>query len=565
MVVALLLVYTVIMLLLGQLSNRRLANKTAGSSKATQSKQFLDGGRSFGFWRVFTLVSAMWCSWMVSVELETGFLSGISAVWFGGSIILMSIFVAAFLLNPFRRIGYLTNSNLVGRRFGTVARDISALVIGITFPVFAMSNILAAASFIHVILGWPLWTTLVGSTLLILLYVSMNGIWSIAYTQVANLIIMIAGLVIATLFALHNHPVFVPSKAPIPGFLNLFGVGPAMILVWFFMNILNSVSAQAEFQAIAAVKNPKTGQRAVYLSTVLLIAFALLPVLLGMATREYFPHAANGLLAFPMYLRLVAPHWAIALVALGFWASALTWCAPLLFSGASSLGLDLLNRTRAVPTSEDNAIKIRRWTRWSLLVQGALVVLYALIRPDEIAWWQVFGLTIRNGAIVAPTIAFLLWPVVRSRSVILSMVCGAASGLLWNAATGFSATVFWFGINPMWVGTGASFLVMMIDTCCTGQVSLTFTAKKKRRNAGHCFAVLGLVLFAVSMALPFWHAKALLGPGLFLGVTLWFFSLVAYVEEQDIAPIANTMKEANEGDNGVTVRLTPHASDTLVD
>lgn len=552
MVATVLLVYTLVMLLLGQLSHRRRTNKAASS------QQFLDGGRSFGFWRVFTLVSAMWCSWMVSVELETGFLSGISAVWFGGSVIVMSILVAAFLLEPFRKIGYLTNSNLVGRRFGNLARDISALVIGVTFPIFAMSNVLAAAAFLHVILGWPLWITLVGSTLLILAYVSMNGIWSIAYTQAANLLVMVAGFAIATVFALHHHSVFVPSRAPSTSFLNLFGVGPGMILVWLFMNILNSVSAQAEFQAIAAVKNPRTGRRAVYLSSLLLLAFALIPVLLGMATREYFPHAANGLIAFPMYLRYVAPNWAIALVALGFWASALTWCAPLLFSGASSLGLDLLNRVNlntvnagaanvdtanvdpaqvATAAHHHHGDKIRRWTRWSLLVQGGLVVIYALIRPDEIAWWQVFGLTIRNGAIVAPTIAFLLWPVVRSRTVIVSMVLGVLSGLAWNAATGFSATVFWFGINPMWIGTGVSFVAMMIDTCCNAKVPITLTRSQRRRVLGTWFAIAGTILFAASVELPRWHLQTLLGPALFLGVTAWFFSLVNYVEERHVESI----------------------------
>ncbi len=518
-----LLLYTALLVFLGFLSRRATRGR---------DDEFLDGGRRFGFWQVFTLVTAMWASWMLPVELETAFLSGLSAIWFGVSVIAMSLVAAIFLLAPFRRLGYLTNSHLIGQRYGRTARTISAVIIGGTFPIFAMGNVVAAAALLHVLLGWPLWIALAGASAVILLYVSANGLWSLAYTQVANLLMLTIGLVVAAIYVLRGHSVFRAAILPTPGFLHWSGIGLTMILVWFAMNLLNTVTAQAEFQAMSAVRDSAVGRRAVYLSSIVLIGFALVPVLLGMAAREQFPHAANGLPAFAMLLQHVAPPWAVLVVMVGFWASALTWCSPLLFSGASSFGLDLWNRSDLPFTAR----AVRRWIQWSVLLQGILLVVYALARPDDLGWWQVFGLTIRNAVVVAPTIVFLMWSVVRPRTVVAAMLAGLVGGLAWNAASGFSPTVFTLGINPMWVGTGTSLLVIITGTMVFPGVRLRLVPGRWRLSLGVALAASGTLALALSALVPSLIAAGLRGPGLFLGVIAWFFGLVAAVEERTATP-----------------------------
>jgi hypothetical protein len=96
----------------------------------------------------------------------------------------------------------------------------------------------------------------------------------------------------------------------------------------------------------------------------------------------------------------------------------------------------------------------------ALAIEGALMVGYALWRPGEVAWWRVFGLTLRNAAVVGPTLAVWLWSDLSERAVILSMLAGIGVGLGANAVTGFSATHFVWGINPMWLAAAAAFLVL---------------------------------------------------------------------------------------------------------
>lgn len=502
-----------------------------GQKSAGNGESFLHGGRQFGFRHVFILVTVMWASSIFVVELETGFLSGLSAIWFGLSVIVMSVLVAQFLLKPFARAGYLTNSRLIGQRYGVAAQRFSGSVIALTFPIFAMSNVLAAAEFIHALLGWNLALTLSLTTVIMLLYVWRSGLWSLAYTQALNLGALTVGLAVASYYfwripASALHPVHVH------GFFTWGGVGLSTIAVWVVMNVLNSVSAQAEMQTIAAVRDPRRGQLAVYVSAAVLIVFTIVPVWLGMKTRELYPKAAQGLAAFPHALFHVAPTWAIALVALGVWASALSWCAPLLFSGAASFGADIFGGGRAKSTDglpTRSALDVRTLTRYGLLLQGILVVVVSLLRPDELAWWRVFGQTIRSGAIFAPTVAYFLWPLATRRAVLVSMLAGVVTSLVWNAATGFSATVFLLQVNPMWIGLSVGIVALVVTALFDpAQESIAW------RNTQASLVLLTLTgVILATLLLTWFSIPALRGALACLGIVSGFLALTRALRGKD--------------------------------
>ena len=71
LVTALAVVYTVGLLVLARRSRRQGAGG------------FVDGGRRFSSRQV--MISALWCSSIFVVEMETGYLYGVSGVWFGSA------------------------------------------------------------------------------------------------------------------------------------------------------------------------------------------------------------------------------------------------------------------------------------------------------------------------------------------------------------------------------------------------------------------------------------------------------------------------------------------------
>lgn len=417
-----------------------------GRRRATSNvENYRDGGHRFSAWTVWVLVTALWSSSIIAVEIDTAYRMGVSAAWYGVSVALMSVLVS-LLLPVFRRMGYVSNSDLLGSRFGLMAKRLSGLVIATTFPIFALSNALAAAAFLHVAVGWPLWLSVSLTTAILVGYIQFAGMLSLAATQSVNLLLMFVGTV---LFVWKMTHLSLPT-APAPAyFWKTLGPNPGLIWVWFGMNTLNVFSAQAEIQAVAAAKNVRAAQRAVWISSLVLLAIIGVSTWAGIEARLVAPHAPSGLIAFAAMMLYHSPLWMKTGVALGMWAMALTWCGPLLFSGSVSLGGDVLPHRDT-----------RRAMRLALALEGLLLVLYALWRPGEVAWWRVFGLTLRNAAVVGPTVALLLWDDLPGSTVVLSMISGIAVGLGLNAWTGFSPTYFVGGINPMWAAASTTFAVL---------------------------------------------------------------------------------------------------------
>jgi SSS family solute:Na+ symporter len=422
-----------------------------------RSTEFLDGGRRFSGRQVFMLVSALWCSSIFVVEMETGYLYGLSALWFGFATALMAL-VSGYLVPTFRRLGYLTSSGVIGVRFGRAARVTSGLVVGLTFPIFAMSNVLGAAGFLDRVVGWPLPVTLLVAEAVILGYVFVGGMRALARAQVINLVVMAVGMLVALGWAAHAVSLAqvrdaLPARMLTPG-----GAGAGLILTWIFASLLNVVNAQAEFQILTAARDVRAARRGLHAAVAFTAVFTVAAVAVGMAARAVAAPHQLGVIAIPA-LFASAPLLILAVVCVAIWAAALSWAAPLMLSGAASLGVDVL-RPLVGQVRGWSTRPVSHYVRVALPVQALLVVAFALLRPADLAWWRILGQTVRTGALFATTLAVLALPTVGRRTAVASMAAGTVGGLGWNVLTGFSVDRFALDVNPMWVGATAGLLVL---------------------------------------------------------------------------------------------------------
>ena len=484
--VLVILAYTALLVYLGRLGRRKACNLN-----------FITGGRQFSASQVFFMMSALWCSWIFVVEIESAYLFGISAVWFGVGVGIMAVAGGILMGTPLSKLSYVTTSGVLGERFGRLAGTITGLVLGITFPIFAMSNVLAAAAFIHAVMGWQLLATLVGTVAVMLSYIIYGGMWALAYVQIANLVIITIGLVVGAVFALHAVPLTaVPDLLP-ARYTRWNGVGTSTILVWIISDLLAVVSAQAEFQILMAASDRRQARRGLGWAMVSVGLFSILSALIGLCVKAATGNAySQGILALPQFFLNHAPGWVSVIMALAVWASALAWSAPLMFSGASSLGADVIHPV----LSSGSADRTKLCVQICLPVQAVLVVSYALVRPDHLAWWQVFSMTIRNGAIFAPTIALLVWPVVKKGAAIISMLLGSGSGLAWNVLGGFSTAHFVMGVDPVWISAIVAIVSLIVATLLmeAGFYRINVSAANSRLGWTFMVAAAGCCVLVVS-------------------------------------------------------------------
>jgi SSS family solute:Na+ symporter len=272
-------------------------------------------------------------------------------------------------------------------------------------------------------------------------------------------------------------------------------------------------------------RTPEEGKRGLLWAAVLGLPLIIGAVIFGLAAASVVPGETRGLIAIPQYLMQTLPAPLVALFFLGFWACALSWGAPCQFSGSTSLGKDV---GEAVNPGQDEQTYIR-YTKWSLAILTVLMVIFASLRAEQSAWWNVLAWVTRNSATFAPVVAALFWPLATRRAVIASMAVGSLTGLSWYYLSGWKINDFFLNTHPVWPGMISNILTLVVITLAENAGRITWNPVATRATLGKIFLAIGVV-FALLTTLNFsWlYQKGLLGLGLFIVVISVFFIIMTY-------------------------------------
>lgn len=515
--------YTLFLVGAGRLAKRRSAANV----------DFFVGGRRFRPVTVAFCITGLFGGSSFIAILELSYRTGVSAVWYGVAESVQIILIALLLVVPFRERMLVTVSGLIGDRFGRIARGLAGAITAFTFPMWSVATAIAFASALHAFTGLSIHASIIFTALLLLFYLWSGGMWSIAFTQTANCAVFALMLLLGVLAFLIE-----PGWARLmtlantrPEFFDWTSVGTPLIIAWFGTFVVNVVLAQAALQMAMSCKAPEDGRKGLLMATAMGIPLILLGVLFGMAAALVVPGQALGLIGVPMYIAHVLPAPLAGLFFLGLWACALGWGGPCQFSGATSLGRDGGQALNPRATEAD----LIGYTRWSLVLLTALMIVFGFLRTEQSAWWNVLAWTLRNGATLAPVLAALFWPLATRRSVYAALSLGFLAGLSWYQLGGWAPDTFLFGIHPVWVGMSVNVIalvsVTLVETCGSWHIK---TSDPSRSRGGRSSLTAAAVLALATVAGWGWlHPKGLSGLAVFAIVILSAVSVFCLVEERD--------------------------------
>ncbi|WP_206808973.1 sodium:solute symporter family protein [Paradesulfitobacterium ferrireducens] len=507
--------------------------------RAKQSDGYFVGGRQFNRWTVSFMITGLFAGSTYISILELTYIKGISAAWYGVAELTHILIIALVLIGSFREKLLVTISGLIGDKFGRAALGIAGFITAVTFPMWSVATALAFASALHVLTGLSMMTSVIVTALLLLVYLQAGGMWSIAFTQTANLIAFFAMFVVAAIAIFINPGLdgIARLAATKPAMFDAGNVGLQVILAWFGTFWVNVLVAQAAFQMALSCKTPEEGRKGLYIAAGFNVVFIVMAVMVGLATAAVMPGISRGLMAVPTYLMQTLPPPLVGVFTLGIWAAALGWGAPCQFSGATSLGRDVGRAIFPQVTPETQV----KWTKISLVILTGLMVGYGFLRSENAAWWNVFAWTARNGATFAPVLAALLWPVATRFGVVSAMILGFGGGLVWNALGNWSADKFYLNVHPVWVGMIFNILGLVLISLLgrVGQIKFSASVSDGKRKAGFISAgIAGVILLVIGLNFQWLFTKGLLGMFLFLVVlSAWvvLISFVSLVENGEVA------------------------------
>lgn len=494
--------YTALLIYLGQSGRKRMAG----------SGSFFSGGSSFGILYIVACVSAFWGSATFVAVLELAYTKGVSAAWYGVATMVMVATIGFVLVPKYKSMQMVTFSGVLGDKYGRTVRAISSLIIGLTFPMFSIANVVGASAVLTVALGWPIWLSVIVTSAIILAYVLLGGMYAVGLAQLLNLVTMYVGMALAVgvvgvsvgFAAFGNLPA--SYTAPMT-------VGFETVMVWTFNFVTNAVIAQAVIQMIMACKDTQTGRKGTAIAIIGIVPLTVIPVLLGLAAAIAVPGANKGLIAFAQFIMTNAPAPVAAIVFLSVWAAALAWGGPCQFSGGTSLGKDFVQSLKPQATDEE----LVRYGGYATALLTLVLIVYGFMRSEQAAWWNIFAFNLRNSAIFAPTIAAMVWPVASRKGTVLTMLIGASSGFVWYYLGNFNPAQFFCRIHPMWIGMSVGILSLIVASLIEqrDKVVVQFS------EGGARFGILCLILtVACFYSLFTWtnvlQAKGLLGNVIFL-------------------------------------------------
>lgn len=504
-VIGLAVAYTALLVVAGRIARRKAEAGSGG---------YFVGGRQFSPLLVALCITGLFSGSTFIAVLELSYLKGVSAAWYGVAETLQVLLIALFLVAPFRERALVTISGLIGDHYGRGARAVAGAITAFAFPMWSVATALAFASAVHVSTGIPMIGALVLTAVLLLIYLQAGGMWSIGLTQSVNCCVFVVMMAIGV-YAIWRGPGLGALASAHPDYFAADNVGMTQIVAWFGTFIINVPLAQAAFQMAVSCRSAHEARKGLLWACLFGLPFVVIATLLGLTAAAAMPGAGQGLIAIPRYLETVLPAPLVGVFFLGVWACALAWGGPCQFSGATSLGRDVMMAVRP----HANEAELVRYTRIALVVLTVLMVIFGLLRSEQSAWWNILAWTVRNSATFAPVVAALLWRGATRQGALAAMVMGFAAGVLWYHLSGWGVAQFLYGIHPVWLGMSANLLALVL-------LSLATSTEGWRLNDGAApYLGAGLLVIGAAIAAYTLQTFAALRPTGLLGLVVFLAAL----------------------------------------
>ena len=402
------------------------------------ARDFFVAGRGLGPGLIFsTMLAANIGAGSTVGASGLGYRDGLAAWWWVGSAGVGSIVLACWIGPAIRRLAAAHDLRTVGdyleMRYGPSVRGIIALLLWFGSLSIVAGQLIAIASILNVVAGAPKWIGCAIGGVMITIYSSAGGLKSGAWVNMVQLSVKLAGFALAlplALSAIGGWPALRDMPAPAPDYWN-FWSGGASGIVYLAMLGPAFVISPGLLQKIYGARDDRAVRVGVGLNAAGLLAYAIVPVLLGMIARFRFPNLASPDLALPTILMYGLPASIGTLGLAAVFSAELSAADAALFMITTSMSQDLYKRFVAPRSDEGRILLVARITT---VVAGAIATAVAIVSPGVIAVLAIFY-TILSVSLFVPILGGLYVPRAGTAEALAAIVAGVGAMLFAHLTT----------------------------------------------------------------------------------------------------------------------------------
>ncbi len=454
--VLVLLLYSGALILLGVLASRSVR----------AAADFFVARRSLGAGRLCaTLLAANIGAGSTVGAAGLGYDFGLSGWWWVGSAglggLILALLVGPRIWTVAARRGFYTVGDYLEYRYGRRVRGLIAVILWIGSLAILAGQWIAVAWIVNVVAGVskPLGCLLGG--IVTILYFAAGGLVSAAWVNLAQVIVKLSGFALALFWALEHvggwaglQAMLLAHEAFGSEYFGIVGSSWERTFGYVVMLAPAFIVSPGLVQKVYGARSRRAVQIGVGANACVLLLFAFLPVMIGMAARAVHPDLENRELALPTALVSMLPAWLGALLLAAIFSAEVSSADAVLFMLSTSLAQDLYKTFVRPDASERELLRVSQWTA---VVAGALGVVCAITLPSIISALSIFY-TLLSVSLFAPLVLGLFSSRPKERDALAAIVLAllVTGGAHWvTGGRGVAA------LTPVALGLLVSFSVML--------------------------------------------------------------------------------------------------------
>ena len=377
-------------------------------------------GRSLPFWALsITFIASWWGAGSAISTADLAFDDGLGAFWYYGVPVLLSTFLMIIGAKAFRRVGYLTQGEMMNARYSESTAKILSVMILIFMIFNAASQMVGIGSFFGTYMGLDYELAVIIGTGIVLIYSMFGGFRGVVLTDIIQFVLLLCSAVAVFVVAMKHSGGFSEISAAAalagkPDFMS-FSAGASKYMTYVITFGCAWMIQANVWQRISAARSDKDARKMTIMSFAAYIPLYLIVVFTGMAGIVLYDKLPEGGIVTSIVMEHMSPVLG-ALVFVGISAAIMSTMDSLINTGAMTLSIDLC------PVKGDEA-KMLKFSRMSTLIVTAAALLISLrIRSIlEIAW---IASDIITTGVFVPLLGGFFWRRGNSHGAIASMVVG---------------------------------------------------------------------------------------------------------------------------------------------
>ena len=415
---ALLIVYSIAVVALGVWTSRLIRG----------SADFFVAGRRLGPGLIFvSMIAANIGAGSTVGAAGLAYRDGVSAWWWVGSAGLGSIVFALTVAPRLWRIasarGLYTTGDYLEFRYNVTVRVLAASLVGLGSLALLAGQLIAGAAILNVITGAPRWVgALVGGSVMTI-YFSAGGLLGSAWVNTLQLLVMLGGFAVALPVVLsHAGGIAALTGAAVPaGFGDpMYSGGPGSGWTLLALTGPAFLVSPGLIQKSWGGESERAVRTGVALNAVVLLAFAFVPVLLGMAARATIPGIADPNAVLPTVLTRLLPPWLGALALSAVFSTEVDTCDAILFMLSTSASKDFYKRFLRPDAPDATLLRV---ARWAAAVGGVVGVGLAIVLETVIGALTIFY-SLLVVTLFVPVLGGIYMPRARAGAALAAIAAG---------------------------------------------------------------------------------------------------------------------------------------------